>query len=256
VTEPHASRDHTEMMLRHFGVKVTQNLREDGAHIVEMEGEATMTAADIAVPRDPSSAAFPMVAALITPNSDITLNAIGMNKLRTGLITTLIEMGGDITIDNERIEGGESVADIRVRHSQLSGITVPAERASSMIDEFPILSVAATMASGTTKMLGVAELRVKETDRIKVMADGLIAAGATVSYDDDTMSVTGSTIKGGVTIASQHDHRIAMSFLTLGLVAQNPITVSGCDTITTSFPGFADKMNKAGAMIVTETNQA
>lgn len=256
VTEPHASRDHTEMMLRHFGVKVTQNLREDGAHIVEMEGEATMTAADIAVPRDPSSAAFPMVAALITPNSDITLNAIGMNKLRTGLITTLIEMGGDITIDNERIEGGESVADIRVRHSQLTGITVPAERAASMIDEFPILSVAATMASGTTKMLGVAELRVKETDRIKVMADGLIAAGATVSYDDDTMSVTGSTIKGGVTIASQHDHRIAMSFLTLGLVAQNPITVSGCDTITTSFPGFADKMNKAGAMIVIETNQA
>ena len=249
VREPHASRDHTESMLRHFGASVTQTVAEDGTHTVELTGEATLTSADIVVPRDPSSAAFPIVAALITPGSDITLPGIGMNPLRTGLLTTLIEMGGDITISNERIEGGEAVADIQVRHSALTGITVPAERAASMIDEYPILSVAATKASGTTHMVGVAELRVKETDRIKVMADGLIAAGASVAYDDDSMTVTGSSIKGGVTIASQHDHRIAMSFLTLGMVADAPITVTGCETINTSFPGFADKMNAAGAAL-------
>lgn len=256
VTEPHASRDHTESMLRHFGAEVTQHVAADGTHTVHLTGEATLTAADIAVPRDPSSAAFPMVAALITNGSDITLPGIGMNPLRTGLMTTLIEMGGDITISNERIEGGEAVADIRVRHSALSGVTVPAERAASMIDEFPILSVAATMASGTTLMLGVAELRVKETDRIKVMADGLAAAGATVSYDDDSMTVTGSPVQGGVSIASQHDHRIAMSFLTLGMVAQQPITVTGCETINTSFPGFADNMNGAGAALTAPTDAA
>lgn len=249
VTEPHASRDHTESMLRHFGANVSQTIADDGAHRVELQGEATLIAADIAVPRDPSSAAFPMVAALLTKGSDITLPGIGMNPLRTGLITTLIEMGGDITMHNERIEGGEAVADIRVRHSALHGVTVPADRVASMIDEFPILSVAATQASGTTRMIGVEELRVKETDRIKVMADGLAAAGATVSYDDDSMTVTGSAVAGGVTIASQHDHRIAMSFLTLGLVADAPITVTGCETINTSFPGFADHMNAVGAAL-------
>lgn len=249
VKEPHASRDHTESMLRHFGATVIQTFNDDGTHHVEMHGEATLTASDITVPRDPSSAAFPMVAALITPGSDITLNGIGMNPLRTGLLITLQEMGGDITVSNERTEGGETVADIRVKHSPLTGVTVPAERAASMIDEFPILSVAATTATGTTKMLGVAELRVKETDRIKVMADGLVEAGATVSYDDDSMSVTGSPIKGGITVSSQHDHRIAMSFLTLGMVAEQPITVEGCETINTSFPGFADKINGCGGAI-------
>jgi len=254
VHEPHASRDHTESMLRHFGATVTQTFNDDGSHHVEMNGEAELIASDITVPRDPSSAAFPMVAALITPGSDLLLNGIGMNPLRTGLLITLKEMGGDITVFNERIEGGETVADIRVKHSQLTGITVPPERAASMIDEFPILSVAATTAKGTTKMLGVAELRVKETDRIKVMADGLIAAGASVSYDDDTMTVTGSSIKGGMTVSSQHDHRIAMSFLTLGMIAEEPITVSGCETITTSFPGFAEKMNNCGALLTSITD--
>ena len=185
--------------------------------------------------------------------SEVTLVGIGMNPLRTGLLTTLIEMGGNIVKSNDRIEGGEAVADLRIRHSQLKGITVPAERAASMIDEFPILSVAAATASGTTEMLGVAELRVKETDRIKVMADGLAACGITVDYDDDSMRVSTSTITGGATLSAQHDHRIAMSFLTLGLVAEQPITVTGCATIETSFPGFASGMNQLGASIIDGT---
>ena len=147
---------------------------------MSLTGEAVLRAADIAVPRDPSSAAFPMVAALLTPASDITIPGIGMNPLRTGLITTLMEMGGDITLSNERTEGGEPVADLRVRHSQLHGIDVPAARAASMIDEYPILAIAATQADGVTRMTGVSELRVKETDRIAVVADGIAAAGGSV----------------------------------------------------------------------------
>ena len=249
VREPHASRDHTEAMLRHFGATVRQRLEEDGTHVVELEGEAVLTASDVIVPRDPSSAAFPMVAALITEGSDLSIPGIGMNPLRTGLITTLQEMGGDIEISNERTEGGESVADLRVRHSQLHGIDVPAERAASMIDEYPILAVAATQAEGTTRMLGVAELRVKETDRIAVVADGILAAGGTVTYDEDSMTVTGGGVAGGMSIDSQHDHRIAMSFLTLGMGSDQPITVTGCTTINTSFPGFAVSMNGCGAAL-------
>ena len=253
VREPHASRDHTEAMLRHFGATVRQRVEADGTHVVELEGEAVLRASDVIVPRDPSSAAFPMVAALITEGSDLSIPGIGMNPLRTGLITTLQEMGGDIEISNERTEGGEAVADLRVRHSRLRGIDVPAERAASMIDEYPILAIAATQAEGTTRMLGVAELRVKETDRIAVVAEGILAAGGTVAYDDDSMTVTGGRvtggIKGGMSIDSQHDHRIAMSFLTLGMVSDQPITVTGCTTINTSFPGFAVSMNGCGAAL-------
>lgn len=249
VREPTASRDHTEAMLRHFGATVRSRTEADGTHVVELDGEATLTAADIVVPRDPSSAAFPMVAALITEGSDLLIPAVGMNPLRTGLITTLQEMGGDISLENERTEGGEGVADLRVRHSQLHGIDVPPERAASMIDEYPILTIAATQASGITRMLGVEELRVKETDRIAVVAEGVIAAGGTVSYDDDSMTVTGGDIAGGMTIDSQHDHRIAMSFLTLGMISAAPINVTGCGTINTSFPGFADSMNACGAAL-------
>ena len=249
VREPHASRDHTESMLRHFGATVRQTVEEDGTHVVELDGEATLTAADIVVPRDPSSAAFPMVAALITEGSDLLIPGVGMNPLRTGLITTLQEMGGHIEISNERIEGGETVADLHVRHSQLHGIDVPPERAASMIDEYPILAVAATQATGQTRMRGVAELRVKETDRIGVVAEGILAAGGTVAYDEDSMTVTGGTVGGGMTIDSQHDHRIAMSFLTLGMVSTAPITVTGCATIATSFPGFAASMNGCGACL-------
>ena len=256
IIEPHASRDHTESMLRHFGASVQQVIAPDGTHEVTLAGEAVLHAADITVPCDPSSAAFPMVAALLTPASDITLAGIGMNPLRTGLITTLLEMGGDITLLDERIEGGEAVADIRVRHSQLHGIDVPADRAASMIDEYPILAIAATQAKGVTCMQGVAELRVKETDRIAVVADGIAAAGGTVSYDADSMTVTGGTIAGGETIASQHDHRIAMSFLTLGMVSLAPITVTGCKTTNTSFPGFATLMNACGANITAAKDTA
>ena len=249
VREPTASRDHTEAMLRHFGATVRAHTETDGTHVVELEGEATLTAADIIVPRDPSSAAFPMVAALITAGSDLTVPAVGMNPLRTGLIRTLIDMGGDIEITNQRTEGGEDVADLRVRHSRLHGIDVPPARAASMIDEYPILAIAATQAEGVTRMLGVEELRVKETDRIAVVADGIAAAGGEVSYDEDSMTVTGSRVAGGITIDSQHDHRIAMSFLTLGMVTESPMTVSGCGTINTSFPGFADSMNRCGAAL-------
>ena len=156
-------------------------------------------------------------------------------------------MGGNITTSNHRTECGEAIADLRVKYSRLHGVIVPPGRAASMIDEYPILSVAAASAKGTTEMLGVAELRVKETDRIKVMADGLISCGIKVDYDENSMRVTNSTVSGGVTISAEHDHRIAMSFLTLGMNAKAPITVKGCATIETSFPGFANAMNQLGA---------
>ncbi len=253
IAEPHVSRDHSESMLRYFGADVQNTIADDGSHIVSLQGEAVLHARQIIVPRDPSSAAFALVAALITPESDIIIPGIGMNPLRTGLLDTLIEMGGSIERVNKRIEGGEQIADLHVKSSQLHGIRVPASRVASMIDEYPILSVAAATASGTTDMRGVAELRVKETDRIKVMADGLRQCGVDVAYDEDSMQVTGQItgdkICGGVTIAAQHDHRIGMSFLTLGMVTAQPITVSGCATIETSFPGFAAHMSKLGASI-------
>jgi 3-phosphoshikimate 1-carboxyvinyltransferase len=247
VSEPSASRDHSESMLRHFGASVSQELAEDKSHRVKLADGASLRAKDVIVPSDPSSAAFAIVAALITPGSDISLCGIGMNPLRTGLITTLIEMGGNISKSNHRTECGEAVADLRIKYSQLHGITVPPDRAASMIDEYPILSVAAASAAGTTEMLGIAELRVKETDRIKVMADGLTRCGVKVDYNEDSMRITNSTVNGGVTISAEHDHRIAMSFLTLGMNAKAPITVTGCATIETSFPGFATAMNQLGA---------
>ncbi|MDC1383692.1 3-phosphoshikimate 1-carboxyvinyltransferase [Candidatus Puniceispirillum sp.] len=249
INEPQASRDHSESMLRHFGASVEQNVNADLSHHIQLSEGAILRAADITVPSDPSSAAFAVVAALITPGSDINLVGIGTNPSRAGLIRTLIEMGGKIDKRNERIEGGELVADLRVRYSQLHGIVVPADRAASMIDEYPILSVAAATAIGTTEMLGIAELRVKETDRIKAMADGLIKCGVNVSYDDSSMCVANSKIIGGPILSAQNDHRIAMSFLSLGLIAETPITVTGCNTIETSFPGFASRMNQLGASI-------
>lgn len=253
IIEPHASRDHTEAMLRCFGADIKQTTIDDERHIVKLQGEATLHARHIVVPRDPSSAAFAVVASLITQNSDVIIPNIGMNSLRTGLFETLIEMGGAIERLNEREVGGEMVADLRVTSSQLQGVNVPADRAASMIDEYPILAVAASSAFGTTFMSGIAELRVKETDRIKVMADGLRQCGVDVKYDNDSMQVTGGEVSGGVTIAAQHDHRIAMSFLTLGAIATQPITVSGCSTIETSFPGFADRMSDLGAKIISES---
>ena len=250
ISEPHISRDHTESMLRHFGVEVEQRFLTDGRHQVTLAGEANLKAKNILVPRDPSSAAFAIVAALITPESDITLPAVGMNPQRIGLITTLIEMGADLDITNERLEGGEPVGDIHARSSKLNGIEVPAKRAASMIDEYPILSVAASCAQGRTYMPGIAELRVKETDRIAVMARGLEACGVSVDEQPDSLTVDGQKrITGGASIASQHDHRIAMSFLVLGMVSQQTVSVIDTETIATSFPQFASLMNDAGANI-------
>ena len=253
ITEPYASRDHTESMLRYFGANVQQTFVDNGSHIISLQGEAILHGRQINVPRDPSSAAFAIVAALITPDSDVMIPGISINPLRTGLLDTLVEMGGSIERVNERNEGGEAIADLRVKSSKLYGIEVPASRAASMIDEYPILSVAAAAASGITDMQGVAELRVKETDRIKVMADGLRQCGVDVAYSDDSIQVngqvTGNKIMGGVTLSAQHDHRIGMSFLTLGLITEQPITVSGCTTIETSFPNFAANMTQLGASI-------
>ena len=250
VTEPYISRDHTESMMRHFGVEVEQRILADGRHQVTLEGEADLKAKSILVPRDPSSAAFAIVAALITPESDITLPAVGLNPQRIGLITTLIEMGANLDIANERLEGGEPVGDIHARSSKLKGIEVPAKRAASMIDEYPILSVAASCAQGSTYMPGIGELRVKETDRIAVMARGLKACGVSVKEQKNSLTVYGQKqITGGAAITSQHDHRIAMSFLVLGMVSQQAVSVMNTETIATSFPEFASLMNSAGAHI-------
>ena len=239
-------------MLRHFGAEVESIFHDDGRYTAKLKGQAQLTARDVDVPADPSSAAFLTVAALITPGSNITLKAVGTNPLRFGVFETLMEMGADITLSNQRQEGGEDVADLTIRSSSLKGITVPPARAASMIDEYPILSIAAAHAEGQTKMIGVEELRVKETDRIQLMADGLVAAGVQVETTEDSMTVhglNGSAIKGGNMVDACHDHRIAMSFLTLGLTTTEPMTVKGAETIATSFPNFTDLMTEIGGKI-------
>ena len=250
VIEPAASRDHTETMLRHFGVPVTGETLDDGRHSVFLDGEVDLDAADITVPSDPSSAAFLAVAALITEKSRVTLKGVGVNPLRFGLFETLREMGGDIKLKRERVEGGEPVADMEVRHSPLKGVEVPAGRAASMIDEYPVLAVAAAFAEGETVMNGVGELRVKETDRIALMEEGLNRAGARAGSTGNSMTVAGGgPVRGGVVIDPGHDHRIAMSFLTLGLASAGSVTVSGAETIATSFPDFVPLMRSGGAEI-------
>ena len=256
VTEPAKSRDHTERMLAHFGVVVNTTTNTDGTYSASVDGGAILQSNDIIVPRDPSSAAFLIVAALITQNSKITLPTIGMSPERIGLITTLQEMGGNIEVLNRREVGGEEVADITVSSSNLKGIDVPANRAPSMIDEYPILCVAAACASGSTLMQNIGELRHKEADRIATMAKGLMLAGVSVDETETSMCVHGTRaannthpIKGGFSISSEHDHRIAMSFLTLGCVSSDKIIVHGVSTIETSFPGFVNMMNSLGAKI-------
>ena len=208
----------------------------------------------MAVPRDPSSAAFPICAALLVEGSEILLPNIGLNPTRTGLLTTLIEMGADITFENEREEGGEPVADLRVKHSALKGIEVPTERAASMIDEYPILSVVASFAEGKTEMRGVKELRVKESDRIAAMARGLEANGVTVEEGPDFMIVhgQGGDVKGGGTCVTHLDHRIAMSFMIMGLATKEPVKIDDGNPIATSFPIFEPLMTGLGADIARE----
>jgi 3-phosphoshikimate 1-carboxyvinyltransferase len=244
VIESVATRDHTERMLTHFGGKVSREALADGGSRIAVAGEPELTAADILVPADPSSAAFPLVAALLVPGSEVHLPNIGMNPTRIGLIKTLLEMGADIVVENERVAGGEPVADLIARHSTLHGIEVPPERAASMIDEYPILCIAASQAEGTTRMQGVSELRVKESDRIAVMATGLRANGVTVTEGEDWMQVEGrpGDVAGGAKVATHLDHRIAMSFFVLGLVTKKPVTIDDAAPIRTSFPNFLDLM--------------
>ncbi|KAA0686989.1 3-phosphoshikimate 1-carboxyvinyltransferase [Azospirillum brasilense] len=252
VIEAEPTRDHTELMLRHFGATVTTERMEDGALAVSVVGQPELTGRTIVVPADPSSAAFPAVAALLRPGSELLLPGVGMNPRRTGLYDTLIEMGADIAFENRRDEAGEPVADLRVKHGPLKGIVVPADRAPSMIDEYPILAAAAACAEGTTVMLGLKELRVKESDRLAMVADGLTKCGVKVEVGaDDSLTVygTGTPPQGGATVATAMDHRIAMSFLVLGMATAEPVRVDDGAFIDTSFPGFVALMNGVGAQI-------
>ncbi|MDF3607376.1 3-phosphoshikimate 1-carboxyvinyltransferase [Paracoccus sp. DMF-8] len=249
VTEAEATRDHTERMLTGFGAEITTEITPDG-RVITLTGRPELVAQTVAVPRDPSSAAFPVAAALLVPGSEIRVPGVSRNPTRDGLYVTLLEMGADITFENQRDEGGEPVADLIVRHSALKGVSVPADRAASMIDEFPILSVIACFAEGATVMNGVAELRVKESDRIDAMAVGLRANGARVEDTPDSMTVHGTGgLKGGAVAATHLDHRIAMSFLIGGLASDQPIGVDDGAPIMTSFPDFLPLMQGLGADI-------
>ena len=241
------TRDHSEKMLKAFGADIT--VTADGAgEVIAITGPARLVACDIEVPRDPSSAAFPLVAALIVPGSQIELPNIMLNPRRTGLIETLLEMGADIQITNRRTSGGEEIGDLIVRHSTLKGIEVPADRAPSMIDEYPILAVAAAFAQGATVMRGLEELRVKESDRLAAIVAGLHANGVATKVDGDDLTVLGmDAVPGGGVVATHMDHRIAMSFLTMGLVSRAPVTVDDVTMIATSFPDYQDLMRALGA---------
>jgi 3-phosphoshikimate 1-carboxyvinyltransferase len=247
VIEPEATRDHTERMLRYFGAHVTREMRDGAAHIT-VTGHAELEGRDVVVPADPSSAAFIVAAALLVPGSDVTVEGVLINPTRTGLYVTLKEMGADIAFLNEREEGGEPVADIRVRHGKLKGVRVPPERAPVMIDEYPILAVIAAFADGETRMEGLAELKAKESDRLAATAAGLAANGIPHLVDRETLIVTGAeTVRGGGTVATHLDHRMAMAFLTLGLASERPVTVDDAAMIATSFPTFRSLMEKLGA---------
>lgn len=251
VIEPNPTRDHSEKMLSHFGAEVHVEEKENGARVITLTGQPELTARDVLVPTDPSSAAFPIVAALITPGSKIKVEAVGMNPLRIGLLVTLKEMGAKITQTNVRIEAGEEVADLEVEYSELHGVNVPAGRAPSMIDEYPVLSVAAAFAKGTTHMEGLEELRVKESDRLGVVAESLKACGVDLVEGKDTLSVTGTgkPALGGGHIKSRLDHRIAMSFIVFGMASEKPVEIDDASPIDTSFPGFTGLMNGMGANI-------
>lgn len=252
VIEPIMTRDHTEKMLTGFGASLEIETDAEGVRHIRIQGEPKLTGRTIAVPGDPSSAAFPLVAALIVPGSDVTIENVLMNPTRTGLIDTLLEMGANIEIQNRRDAGGEGVADLRVRHSDLKGVTVPPARAPFMIDEYPVLAVAAAFAEGETVMDGLDELRVKESDRLAAVARGLEANGVDCTEGEASLTVRGrpgGKGLGGGTVETHLDHRIAMSFLVMGLVAEKPVTVDDRAMIATSFPEFMDLMTGLGALI-------
>jgi len=249
VIEPIATRDHSELMLAGFGAKLTVTPSPEG-RIITISGEAELQPQNIVVPGDPSSAAFWLVAGSVVPGADVTITNVGMNPTRTGIIAALKMMGADITELDSRIVGGEPVADLRVRHAPLSAIEVPPELTPSMIDEYPVLFVAAAFATGTTIARGAEELRVKESDRITAMAEALGACGVACEEFEDGMAVTGTggdPIPGGATIATQLDHRIAMSMTIAALNARNPITLDDAAPVATSYPVFFDTLEKLGA---------
>ncbi|MEE8223484.1 MAG: 3-phosphoshikimate 1-carboxyvinyltransferase [Alphaproteobacteria bacterium] len=253
VIEPQATRDHTELMLQHFGARIDVRDEGEGARRITLEGQPELQARPVRVPGDPSSAAFPLVAAVITPGSEIVIPNVGINPLRTGLFATLLEMGAQVRFENERSDAGEPVADLIVQGSRLHGVEVPAERAPSMIDEYPILAIAAGFADGATTMKGLADLRVKESDRLAAITAGLSAIGVEFEESEDHLTVLGrsNSPPGGGTITSHFDHRIAMSFLVAGTATVNPVTIDDGRTIATSFPGFEALMNGLGADIGT-----
>jgi 3-phosphoshikimate 1-carboxyvinyltransferase len=248
VIEKEATRDHTERMLRYFGGDVRTQKTADGTRIT-VKGNAELEGKPVTVPGDPSSAAFLIAAAVLVLDSDVTVEGILYNPTRTGFYKTLQEMGADITLLNMREEGGEPIADVRARGGkQLKGVRVPPERAPSMIDEYPVLAAVAAFAEGATRMEGLAELKVKESDRLAATAAGLTANGVEAKVEGDTLIVTGSAkVQGGGTVATHLDHRIAMAFLTLGLVSEKPVTVDDSRVIATSFPEFRGLMEQLGA---------
>jgi 3-phosphoshikimate 1-carboxyvinyltransferase len=252
VTEPAPTRDHTERMLRTFGAEI-EIAQSNAGRVVTLQGQPELGGQSLRVPGDPSSAAFPLVAAAILPGSSLSLEGIGMNPHRIGLIDTLREMGAGIEIENQREEAGEPVADISIEAAPLSGIEVPAGRAPSMIDEYPILAIAAACAQGVTVMHGLAELRVKESDRLSAVARGLTACGVEVEEGADSLTVhgKGGRVPGDAVIETALDHRIAMSFLILGLAAEGPVTIDDAGPIETSFPGFVELMAGLGGILTT-----
>ena len=258
VMEPVMTRDHTERMLSGFGAALEIESGSDGARIIRLEGRPRLTGQAIDVPGDPSSAAFPLVAALIVEGSDLTIRNVLMNPARTGLILTLQEMGAEIEIVDPRQTGGEDVADLRVRSSELTGVHVPAERAPSMIDEYPVLAIAASFAKGETLMQGLGELRVKESDRLAAVAGGLTLNGVDCTEGEDWLLVRGrpdgqglgsvvGSISNDAIVATRLDHRIAMSFLVMGLASENPVQIDDHTIISTSFPGFMAMLKGIGA---------
>ena len=250
VIEPVPTRDHSERMLKGFGAELSVELEADGARIISIRGEAELKPQHIVVPGDPSSAAFPVVAALLVAGSDGVVENVGLNPTRAGLFEVLRMMGGQIELVDEREVGGEPVADLRVRGSALKGVEVPPGIVPSMVDEFPILFVAAALAEGRTVTRGLEELRVKESDRIAVMAEGLRAIGARVEETEDGLIIDGTSgekLPGGATIAAHLDHRIAMSFAVAGLMARNAVTIDDMAPVQTSFPIFTDLMRTLGA---------
>jgi len=247
VIEPVATRDHTERMLRGFGADIETERNAAGETVIRVRGLSPLSPQHVVVPGDPSSAAFLIVAALVVDGSDVTVENVLLNPSRTGLLTTLREMGAGIEVENERVSGGERVGDVRVRASRLRGVSVPAGRAPSMIDEYPVLAVAASFADGETRMAGLDELRVKESDRLAAVSAGLAANRVRHEAGPDWLHVTGGGRLGGGYVATHLDHRIAMSFLVMGLAADDPVAVDDVGMIDTSFPGFVDLLAGLGA---------